>query len=36
MSIHDIMRIDIMNYSALICSFESGKCGKERKKITKI
>ena len=27
---------DIINYSTSICPFESGKCGKEGKKITKI
>ena len=26
---------DILNYSTLICSFESGKCGKEEEKIQK-
>ena len=27
---------DIINYSTSMCPFESGKCGKEGKKITKI
>ena len=26
---------DIINYSISICSFESGKCGKEEKKLQK-
>ena len=26
---------DIINYSNSICPFESGKCGKERKKLQK-
>ena len=27
---------DIINYSTFICSFESGKCGKEGKKLQKL
>ena len=27
---------DIINYSTYICPFESGKCGKEEEKLTKI
>ena len=27
---------EIINYSTSICPFESGKCGKERKKLQKI
>ena len=27
---------DIINYSTSICPFESGKCGKEGKKIQKV
>ena len=27
---------DIINYSTSICPFESGKCGKEEKKLQKI
>ena len=28
--------MDIINYSTSTCPFESGKCGKEGKKLTKI